>query len=82
MADNHEAHCPECGATLEAGFIGFFSGIMWHEKELMGWQRLLPFVLRSAHFIISNATSTPWIRSREARKCRDCGTLVVKSDRC
>jgi hypothetical protein len=77
MADIHESRCPDCGATLDAGFIGYFSGIVWYEKELVGWQRLIPFVLSSAHFIIGNVTSTPWIRSREARKCRSCGTLVV-----
>jgi rubredoxin len=77
MAEIHEAHCPECGAPLDAGYIGFFSGIMWHEEEVMGWRRLFPFVLSTARFIISNVGSTPWIRSREARRCPDCGTLVV-----
>jgi len=77
MAESHEAHCPECGATLEAGFIGYFSGIVWHDKELTEWQRLIPFVFGPTRFIIGNVTSTPWIRSREARKCRVCGTLVV-----
>jgi hypothetical protein len=77
MAEFHGAHCPECGSTLEADFIGYFSGIVWYEKELTGWQRLIPFVFSTAHFIIGNWTSTPWIRRREARKCRGCGTLVV-----
>jgi hypothetical protein len=77
MAESHEKHCPECGATLEDGFIGYFSGIMWHDKDPVGWQRLFPFVLGAGNFTISNVASTPWIRSRKARKCRDCGTLVV-----
>jgi len=77
MAGVHEMHCPECGAILDAGYIGYFSGIMWHEKELIGWQRIFPFVLSAAQFVISNAASTFWIRSREARRCPECGTLVV-----
>jgi len=74
-----ETRCPECGAALEDGFIGYFSGIMWHDEELMGLQCLIPFVLSAAHFIIGNLASTPWIRSRKASKCRDCGTLIVPS---
>jgi rubredoxin len=77
MTDIDDVRCPGCGAALQAGFIGCFSGIMWHDKELKGWKRLFPFVLTAGHFVVSNAASTPWIRSREALKCRDCGTLVV-----
>jgi rubredoxin len=77
MAETQEACCPECGATLENGFIGYFSGIMWHDMKPEGWQRVFPFVLSAGRFIISNPASTPWVRSRNARKCRDCGTLVV-----
>ena len=77
MAKTQESHCPECGAVLEGGFIGYFSGIMWHEKDPKGLLRILPFVLGAGNFIIGNAASTPWIRSRKARKCRGCGTLVV-----
>ncbi len=77
MADMHEARCPECGATLEAGFVGNFSGMMWHDKEPKGWRRLLPFVLSAGSFVIGNVGSAPWVRCREARMCRDCGTLVV-----
>ena len=77
MTDDHQAHCPECGAGLEDGYVGYFSGIMWHEQHLMGLQRLFPFVLSAAHLIIGNLASTPWIRSRKASRCRDCGTLVV-----
>ena len=72
-----KARCPECGAALEDGFIGYFSGIIWHDEDPAGWRRVFPFVLGAGRFIISNPTSTPWIRSRKARKCRNCGTLVV-----
>jgi rubredoxin len=81
MSGIHDARCPDCGTTLEPGFIGYFSGIVWSENELVGWRRLIPFVFGSAHFIIGNLGSTPWIRSREARKCRDCGMLVVPTTR-
>ena len=77
MSDIHDSRCPDCGATLDPGFIGNFSGVMWFEKEVVGWRRLIPFVFASAHFIIGSVISTPWIRSRAARRCRDCGTLVV-----
>ena len=77
MPDTHEARCPECGATLDDGFVGYFSGIMWHEKQPTGWQRLFPFVLSTGRFVIGNWGSTPWTRCREARKCRGCGTLVL-----
>ena len=77
MTDHQHRQCPECGAALEEGYIGYFSGIVWHEEELMGLQRLIPFVFSAAHFIIGTITSTPWIRSRQARRCRSCGTLVV-----
>ena len=77
MAETQKALCPECGATLEDGFIGYFSGIMWHDEDPQGLQRIFPFVLSAGRFIFSNAMSTPWIRSRKARKCPGCGTLVV-----
>lgn len=77
MAESHEAHCPECGGTLHDGFIGYFSGILWHDDDPEGWQRIFPFVLSVGRFVVGNAVSTLWIRSRRARKCRDCGTLVV-----
>jgi rubredoxin len=77
MSDSREACCPECGATLDDGFIGYFSGIMWHDQEPTGWLRIFPFVLSTGHFIVGNAASTPWARNRKARRCRDCGTLVV-----
>ncbi|MCW8985132.1 MAG: PF20097 family protein [Thermoanaerobaculales bacterium] len=77
MAENQKAHCPECGAALEDGFIGYFSGIRWYDKDPEGWRRIFPFVLSAGHFIVGNAASTPWIRSRKALKCRGCGTLVL-----
>ena len=77
MPDTPETHCPECGATLDDGFISYFSGIMWHEKKPIGWRRLFPFVCSAGHFIFGNAASAPWTRSREAQKYRDCETLVV-----
>lgn len=77
MSDNQDGSCPDCGAPLEPGFIGYFSGIVWGDNEPVGWRRLAPFVFGSAHFIIGNWTSTPWVRCRAARRCRSCGTLVV-----
>jgi len=79
MTEHHQAQCPECDAGLEDGYIGFFSGIMWHDQPVTGLLRLFPFVLSAASFIISNLISTPWIRSRQARRCRSCGTLIVPS---
>ena len=81
MSDILDTRCPGCGATLEPGFIGYFSGIVWSENELVGWRRLIPFVFIFARFIIGNVGSTPWIRSRAAYTCRDCGTLVVPATR-
>jgi hypothetical protein len=76
-SEKAQALCPECGASLETGFVGYFSGIMWHEEQLMALQRLFPFVLGAAQFIIGGLASTPWIRSRKALRCSVCGTLVV-----
>ncbi|MCG6947365.1 MAG: PF20097 family protein [Acidobacteria bacterium] len=77
MSDVHDMRCPDCGGTLEPGFIGYFSGIMWSDTELAGGQRLIPFVFGFARFIIGTVASTPWIRSRAAHRCPACGTLVV-----
>lgn len=77
MSESHERRCPECGAALADGFIGFFSGIMWYDSETRGWQRVIPFCLKAGRFLVSNVASTPWTRIRRARICRDCGTLVV-----
>jgi hypothetical protein len=77
MSDFSDARCPECGGALEAGYIGYFSGIVWSESEPEAWQRLIPFVFGATRFIIGSWGSTPWIRSRAARKCRDCGALVI-----
>jgi hypothetical protein len=62
---------------LEEGFVGYFSGVMWHQERIEGLQRMIPFILSTADFIIGTVVSTPWIRSRRASRCRDCGTLVV-----
>ncbi len=77
MSDNQEVRCPECGGALEAGYVGYFSGIMWSEKKPAGWQRLIPFVFGGTRFIIGSWASTPWIRSRSARRCPSCCTLVI-----
>ena len=77
MADIRDVKCPQCGASLEPGFISYFSGIMWHEHAIVGWRRLIPFVFGAAHFVIGSIASTPWIRSHEAGRCPACGTLVV-----
>ena len=77
MTEKRLAPCPECGSALEEGFIGYFSGIMWHEEQLEGLQRTIPFVLGAADFILGSVVSTPWIRSRRASRCRACGTVVV-----
>ena len=81
MSDSHEARCPQCRATLDPGFVGFFSGIMWSDGEPTGWRRLIPFVFGSARFIIGNLTSPPWIRCRAAHRCSHCGTLVIPTTR-
>ena len=77
MSDTHEKRCPECGAALDDGFIGYFSGIMWYDSEPWGWQSVFPFCLTAGRFLIGNAASTPWARTRKARQCRACRTLVV-----
>jgi hypothetical protein len=77
MAQMHDVNCPQCGAALESGFIGYFSGIMWHERAIVEWRRLIPFVFGAAKFIIGGIVSTPWIRSHEAWRCPARGTLVV-----
>ena len=69
--------CPECGSRLEDGFIGYASGILWHEQELHGWRRAFPFALAEGRFVVGNWPSTPWFRSRTARRCPACGTLVL-----
>ena len=77
MSDSHEVPCPECGAPLDDGFIGYFSGIMWYDSDPRVWRRVIPFCLEAGRFIIGNVGSTPWTRTRRARQCRACGTLVV-----
>ena len=79
MSDVDDARCPECGGALEDGYVGYFSGIVWSEKDPVGLQRLFPFVLGATRFIIGTWASTPWIRSRAGRRCRDCGALVIPS---
>ena len=77
MSDKQEVRCPECGGVLKGGFIGYFSGIVWSENDPAGLRRLIPFVFGATRFIIGSWGSTPWIRSRAARRCRDCGALVI-----
>lgn len=77
MSANQEVRCPECDGVLGDGFIGYFSGIVWSENDPAGLRRLIPFVFGATRFVVGSLTSTPWVRSRTARKWRDCGALVI-----
>lgn len=79
MTQENSTPCPSCGATLEDGFIGYASGILWHGEEPMGWRRLFPFVLAAGRFVVGNWASTPWVRCREAQRCCRCGTVVISA---
>jgi len=34
MKDASHTTCPECGTRLEAGFISYGSGLVWHKTKL------------------------------------------------
>jgi ribosomal protein S27AE len=77
MAEVRTRQCPECGTGLEDGFLGYGTGLLWHESRLRGWHRLFPFAIAEGNYIVGNWTSTGLITSIPARKCPACGTVVL-----
>ncbi len=73
--------CPHCDSELEAGYLGFASGLFWSRRRLEGWRSLFPFALSRGRFVVGNLTSTPWFRTRAAHRCSRCGVLVIPADR-
>lgn len=69
--------CPECGTELDRGFFSYGSGVLWHQQQLRGWQRVFPFAFASGRRILGSWTSTGLMRSRPALLCESCGTVVL-----
>ncbi|MFQ5857010.1 MAG: PF20097 family protein [Anaerolineae bacterium] len=69
--------CPECGSALEDGFLGYGSGLLWHEHKLRGWRRIFLYAVPTGHFVLGSIASSPFITSVPARKCTACGTVVL-----
>jgi hypothetical protein len=70
-------HCPECNSELVDGYVGYGSGILWHERKLTGWRRIFPIALLNGAFILGNWTSPGVYTFVEARKCPECNTVVL-----
>ena len=79
MAVEALMRCPECGAELKSGYLGYGSGLLWHERPLRGLVRFFPFAIATGHFVLGNRTSSGFFTSRLARKCERCGTVVIPS---
>lgn len=73
--------CPHCESQLEAGYLGFGSGLFWSRSHLNWWQSIFLFAFSYGEFVVGSLMSTPWFRSRAAHRCTACGALVIPTDR-
>ncbi len=69
--------CPECGAELENGYIGYGSGILWHKIKLQGAARIGFVAVPTGSYIVGDWKSTGFISQVPGRKCIKCGTVVL-----
>ena len=62
---------------LEDGFVAHGSGLVWHQQELRGMQRLFFNAFATGRPIVGGWTSSGLMTSRRAMKCSACGTVVL-----
>ncbi len=77
MKDASHTTCPECGTRLEAGFISYGSGLVWHKTKLHGLKRVFVFAFATGRPVVGNWTSTGLMTSCSAMMCDDCGTVIL-----
>ena len=54
MKDASQTNYPECGTRLEAGFISYGSGLVWHKIKLHGLKRIFIFAFATERPIVGN----------------------------
>ncbi len=69
--------CPECTEKLEAGYVSYGSGLVWHKAALRGWQRIFFYAFATGQPIVGSWRSSGLMSSRRAMKCMACGTVVM-----
>jgi len=77
MKDASHATCPECGTKLEAGFMSYGSGLVWHKTKLHGLKRLFIFAFATGRPVVGNWMSSGLMTSRPAMICDDCGAVIL-----
>jgi predicted RNA-binding Zn-ribbon protein involved in translation (DUF1610 family) len=69
--------CPECGAELENGYLGYGSGLLWHRIRLSGPARIGFVAIPTGQYIVGNWRASGFVSQVPARKCPKCGTVVL-----
>ncbi len=77
MNDASQTTCPECGTRLEAGFISYGSGLIWHKTKLHGLKRVFIFAFATGRAVAYNWMSSGLMTSCPAMMCDDCGTVIL-----
>lgn len=73
--------CPICQGELEAGHLGFVSGLLWSRKRPSRRPRFFLPTPNDERFVLGGWLSTPWFRTRPGHRCKECGALVLPTDR-
>lgn len=81
MTTSEPGRCSQCDSELEPGYLGLASGLFWATQQIVGWRSFIPVALRNGRFVVGSLLSTPWLQTRSAHRCPECGILVIPSDR-
>ncbi len=77
MTETSNVKCPECKVELEAGYVSFGSGLVWHKTELRGYKRLFFHAFATGQSIVGTWMSSGLMSSIPASRCNACGTIIM-----
>ena len=73
--------CPECGATLETGYLSYCTGAVWHQKKPVGLARMFWSAFYNGKRVFGGIASMPYVSSVTASRCPDCSCVVIPGRR-